>query len=98
MVKRADAVLRGRGMSAGDIRSFKCAPLALLLAGCLAESNSPAIEFDEFSPIVDPSAAVLHRLTAAQYTNATRDLLGADVIVPSPIEPDASFAGLIALG
>lgn len=43
-----------------------------------------------------PNAA--QRLTRAQYTNAMRDLFGAEVVVPSAIEPDVAVDGLDAVG
>jgi hypothetical protein len=47
------------------------------------------------APAVAPA---LHRLTQAQYRNALRDLLGADVVQPPTLEPDARLDGLVSLG
>lgn len=78
----------------------KCAAgwlAALTTAACLAES-APISAVIEPPPAIVPAEPVLHRLTRAQYHNALRDLLGPQVIVPGPIEPDESYAGLIAIG
>jgi hypothetical protein len=43
-------------------------------------------------------APTLNRLTQAQYRNTIRDLLGADVVQPPTLEPDAKADGLVAVG
>ena len=45
-----------------------------------------------------PGPATLRRLTRAQYTNAIRDLLGADVPVPADFEPDTVLSGFASIG
>jgi hypothetical protein len=49
-------------------------------------------------PEVLPPAPSLRRLTAAQYANTVRDLLGADVALPTRLEPDAAEEGLLSVG
>jgi hypothetical protein len=66
-------------------------------AACFAQ-NTASPKVDVPIPEVDPGEAVIHRLTGAQYQNAIRDLVGADVVIPGPLEPDATFAGLISAG
>lgn len=56
---------------------------------------TPAVEVPE--PNVDPQEPTLHRLTATQYKNVIRELAG-DVVVSTPLEPDAPYAGLISAG
>ena len=45
-----------------------------------------------------PAPATLRRLTRAQYTNAVRDLLGADVTVPADLPPDTVLSGFASIG
>ncbi|HUS65912.1 MAG TPA: DUF1592 domain-containing protein [Kofleriaceae bacterium] len=46
------------------------------------------------SDLAPPAAsAELHRLTVVQYQNSVRDLLGADIAVPSALEPDSKLHG-----
>jgi hypothetical protein len=52
----------------------------------------------EDDPRFAPAAATLHRLTVAQYGNAVRALLGADVSVPSDLEADTPLHGFNAVG
>ncbi len=50
------------------------------------------------APAVSPAAPMLRRLTTAQYENTVRDLLGADIVLPASLEPDAAEAGLLSVG
>ncbi|MDB4929560.1 MAG: Cellulose-binding domain protein [Myxococcaceae bacterium] len=45
-----------------------------------------------------PPAPVLRRLTQSQYVNAIHDLLGDDLLVTRPIEPDVELGGSISVG
>lgn len=46
------------------------------------------------SDLAPPAAAAeLHRLTVVQYQNSVRDLLGADITVPTALEPDSKLHG-----
>ncbi|MFO0763058.1 MAG: DUF1592 domain-containing protein [Byssovorax sp.] len=72
------------------------AALGLLAAACAASctgdiGDRPA---DSAEVALDPAPSTLHRLTKAQYANAVRDLLGADIAIPSALEPDV-LAGTI---
>jgi hypothetical protein len=80
------------------LRLLATATVAIACARCIAESSVDIAPDDGPPPAVEPQEPVLHRLTRAQYVNAVRDLIGSDVILSGPIEPDASFAGLIAVG
>jgi hypothetical protein len=60
---------------------------ALLLAACSTAA-----------PPSEPDPASLRRLTRAQYENAVRDLLGADIVLPPNPEPDVRAAGLLEVG
>lgn len=47
---------------------------------------------------VDPGPVALRRLTAQQFTQSIRDVLGEHIAVPRRIDPDDRRAGLIAVG
>jgi hypothetical protein len=47
---------------------------------------------------VDPAVSGARRLTRAHYAAAVRQALGADLVVPSGLEPDVEDSGLVALG
>lgn len=49
-------------------------------------------------PTLEPAGPVLKRLTAAQYGNSLRDLLGDTLVVPDDLEPDAASDGLLVVG
>lgn len=70
-----------------------------LLAGACDNDPilDPPVPTGPVGPAVgSPSAA--QRLTRAQYSNAIRDIFGADVVVPSALEPDVAVDGLDAVG
>lgn len=73
-------------------------PLCVLLAACLAKGVEGPSQIAVPNPHVDPAEPTLHRLTAAQYVNSVHDLIGDDIVLSGPLEPDAPFAGLIAAG
>lgn len=49
-------------------------------------------------PEVELAGPVLKRLTRTQYENTLHDLLGAGILVPDDLEPDAASNGLLLLG
>lgn len=64
-----------------------------------------ACEVGEAPPIappatvdVQPAPAQMRRLTQPQYVRAVHDLLGPDIVVTGPLDPDAALDGLIAVG
>ncbi|MEL7369719.1 MAG: DUF1595 domain-containing protein, partial [Myxococcota bacterium] len=65
-----------------------------LLAACTESSSPPQPEL----PTVDVLDAPLRRLTAAQYQNVVRDVLGPNVVLPARLEPDIRSSGLVAVG
>jgi hypothetical protein len=71
-------------------------PWALLfLFACKGEEKAaPPIPFPE----IEANEAALKRLTKEQYENSLRDVLGADLALPSAVEPDIAAAGLLAIG
>lgn len=68
-----------------------------LAVGCAAEKSEPPAEPIPF-PEVSPDGAAIKRLTADQYRNSIRDVLGDDLALPTAVEPDTPAAGLIAVG
>ncbi len=50
------------------------------------------------APAVDAGPTALRRLTAEQYANSVRDVLGDTITVPRRIDPDERSAGLLAVG
>lgn len=64
------------------------------VAGCAGEPSAPPPPL----PDVAANEAPLRRLTAAQYRNAVRDVLGDDIVLPPALEPDLAASGLVALG
>lgn len=75
-----------------------CALAGLCLAaGCAAEAPEPPAEPVPF-PEVSPDDAAIKRLTAEQYRNSIRDVLGDGLALPTAVEPDSPAAGLIAVG
>jgi hypothetical protein len=78
---------------------MRLAALLLLAVGCSPEADvAPQPDLRGAAPEVVSSAPVLKRLTAPQYTNTLHDLLGAEVLVPDDLEPDAAANGLLQLG
>ena len=78
------------------MRAFRAGLISgLALVGCTA-AEAPVV-LDPL-PDVAASAAPLRRLTAAQYAQAVRDVLGPDLVLPTALEPDVPYAGLVALG
>jgi hypothetical protein len=75
------------------LRALAAALASATLAGCSSGTPEP----EPPAPIT-PAAPVLHRLTAAQYANTIRDLLGDDVVLPTALEPDVIERGLASLG
>ncbi|MES2641746.1 MAG: DUF1592 domain-containing protein [Myxococcota bacterium] len=70
----------------------------MLTLGCDGEEDVPPPVERGPAPAVTPPAPTLRRLTQAQYANTVRDLLGADIVLPSSLEPDAEEAGLLSVG
>jgi hypothetical protein len=67
----------------------------LLTTACKGEeAREPPTPFPE----IEPNEAALKRLTKEQYENSLRDVLGADLALPSAVEPDIAAAGLLAVG
>jgi Protein of unknown function (DUF1588)/Protein of unknown function (DUF1592)/Protein of unknown function (DUF1595)/Protein of unknown function (DUF1587)/Protein of unknown function (DUF1585) len=59
-----------------------------------AGSGAPA----SVSQVFAPAPAALRKLTVEQYRNSVADLLGADIVVPSDLEPDTAQNGFFAIG
>ncbi len=72
--------------------------IALATSGCMAKGASAPASLEVPDPVVSPGEPVLHRLTSTQYSNAIHDLLGKDIVIAGPLEPDHSFGGLVAVG
>ncbi len=70
--------------------------IALAAGACTTPEPEPRIDLEAVP--LDPAPATLHRLSQQQYRNSIRDLFGADIVIPSALEPDVSVDGLIALG
>lgn len=68
--------------------------LSLGVAGC---SNGDG-DAGSGGPAVDAGPVALRRLTTEQYSRSVHDVLGADITVPSRIDPDDRRAGLLAVG
>ena len=49
-------------------------------------------------PVAEAEPAALRRLTSSQYENAVLDLLGADLTLPTSLEPDTAIDGLLSVG
>ena len=77
---------------------------ALTLALAVGCSRSPEAEptpepLPELSEVdYAPNTGALRRLTAAQYGNTVRDLLGTPLVVPSRLEQDDASVGLFSIG
>ncbi len=74
------------------------AALAVVAACKEATSEPPPVQPDEPAPALTPAAPVMSRLTATQYRNTLRDILGEDVVLPQAPEPDEAAGGFIAVG
>ena len=82
---------------------LECGVLTLFLAlACTDPSapvdSAPIVADPPVQPEVTPGAPVLRRLTEEQYGNTVHALLGADVVLPTALEPDASASGLREVG
>jgi hypothetical protein len=66
--------------------------VAIVVAGC-AGNYSP-----EDAPKVEAGPIALRRLTAEQYANSVRDVLGPNLTVPDRIDPDERASGLLSVG
>ena len=78
--------------------------LAPLLAVACSDATPPTVTPDAgLTPppatvTFSPPEPVLRRLTQAQYVNAIHDLLGDDLLVSRPMEPDVPLDGSISVG
>jgi hypothetical protein len=72
-------------------------PLSLIL---LLQACAPAGDPDAGVPLgqVAPPEPQLRRLTASQLKHTLADLLGDDVVLPPPPDPDAPLAGFASVG
>ncbi|HEY2732479.1 MAG TPA: DUF1595 domain-containing protein, partial [Polyangiales bacterium] len=64
-------------------------------------SGTPAADGGGASPATPafaPAAATLRKLSVEQYQNSVADLLGADIVVPTDLEPDTSENGFVSIG
>ncbi len=72
--------------------------LALVgLTACAKKADDPPLDLTAL-PDGNPAEAHLTRLTAAQYRNTVRDVLGEGLALPPQLEPDLPSAGLVAIG
>ncbi|MCB9729970.1 MAG: DUF1592 domain-containing protein [Deltaproteobacteria bacterium] len=90
------------------------AALGLLLAPSCADTSRSSgdaaadagTDLGEAPDLVDPRTVALDpppvpmmaRLTRAQYAASVHDVLGADLVVPTALEPDVSDGGFVAIG
>ncbi len=78
--------------------------LAPILAVACSDATPPTVTPDAgvtpppSTVTFNPPEPVLRRLTQAQYVNAIHDLLGDDLLVSRPMEPDVSLGGSISVG
>ncbi|GMV42174.1 MAG: hypothetical protein AMXMBFR64_38900 [Myxococcales bacterium] len=75
--------------------------LLLVLAACAPEASVPlgGGAQDVVTGIqVTPAPPRLARLSRVQVTNAVRDTLGPELVVPAGLEPDTPSGGLVAVG
>lgn len=70
--------------------------LAVGLATACASDAEP--ESAPALPDVPAADAQMRRLTAEQYVNVISDVLGADLVLTTVLEPDTPSGGLVALG
>jgi hypothetical protein len=82
--------------------SFAFAPI--LAVACSDAPSTPTVTPDAgvaqppSAVPYTPPAPVLRRLTQAQYVNAVHDLLGDDLLVSRPMEPDVELSRSISAG
>lgn len=77
------------------------AALLLTLLACqLGAGDSSTVTQVQRDPVPEVTlpAPALRRLTVAQYHNTLRDLLGADLVLPTSLEPDQAVDGLLSVG
>ncbi len=78
--------------------------LAPLLAVACSDATPPAATPDAgvaqppATVTYNPPEPVLRRLTKGQYVNAIHDLLGDDLLVTRPMEPDVPLGGSVSVG
>jgi hypothetical protein len=78
-------------------RALTCLALALpLLTPACKQDGETGTKSGDIHLLPAPPA--LPRLTRAQYETTVHDLLGADLILPPTLEPDAPFDDLLAVG
>ncbi|MCB9793371.1 MAG: DUF1592 domain-containing protein [Alphaproteobacteria bacterium] len=71
----------------------------LLLGGCDKDAPGDSVNLDPGPPpAVEPAAPALRRLTASQFENVTRDLLGEGLVIASQLEPDTEAEGFLSVG
>jgi hypothetical protein len=75
-------------------RSSFAVSMAIVAFGCAGtysggEGNAPKVE---------AGPVALRRLTAEQYANSVRDVLGSHITVPDRIDPDERASGLLSVG
>jgi hypothetical protein len=75
-------------------RSWLAIPLALSLAACAQKQPEPPPPV----PPAVPAQTGSQRLSIAQYVNAVHDVFGADIAVPTALEPDTSLSGFVSIG
>ncbi|MDP2308397.1 MAG: DUF1592 domain-containing protein [Pseudomonadota bacterium] len=80
-----------------SLSRFALALLTILAVACDGDEVVAPVERGP-APAVTPPAPTLRRLTQAQYANTVRDLLGADIVLPASLEPDAEEDGLLSVG
>jgi hypothetical protein len=76
--------------------------VTLALAGALSLSSGACAQKQEQPPPPVPPAVPAQtgsqRLSVAQYVNAVHDVFGADLAVPTALEPDTSLGGFVSIG
>ena len=86
------------GGRSGVARFLLPSLVLVALSGCQdLEEPGPGTTTLPAVPAIAPQTGAL-RLSVAQYRNAVRDLFGADVAVPTAIEPDTSLGGFVSIG
>ena len=84
-----------------DVRSWRALPSAalgatLLLGACTALIGDRPV--DATPVAIDPAPSTLHRLTQTQYANTLHDLFGANLALPTALEPDLVVSGFATVG
>ncbi|MCA9643978.1 MAG: DUF1592 domain-containing protein [Myxococcales bacterium] len=67
----------------------------LLTVACTGQIEPPP---ESHKAPLNPAPVTLKRLTQAQYKNAIHALLGAEIVVPSALEPDSEAGGFLNVG